>query len=82
MLEREAVMTDEVQAGRALVAHVGRMLFDRHLTDACGGNISLLLMMSIACHQRWPGHMRQWQLDAEDVLVVSKHGEILEGAGG
>ena len=82
MLEREAVLTDEVQAGRALVAHVGRMLFDRHLTDACGGNISLRVDDVYCMSPTLAGHMRQWQLDAEDVLVVSKHGEILEGAGG
>ena len=41
MMQMEAVLTDEVQAGRALVAHIGRILFDRHLTDSGGGNISL-----------------------------------------
>ena len=35
------ILTEEVHAGRALVARIGRFLFDRHLTDAGGGNISL-----------------------------------------
>ena len=41
MQSPNAVLTDEVQAGRELVAYIGRMLFERNLTDACGGNISL-----------------------------------------
>ncbi len=82
MLQLEAVLTDEVQAGRALVARIGRVLFDRHLTDAGGGNISLRVDDVYCMSPTLAGQMRQWQLDAEDVLVVSKRGEILEGDGG
>ena len=41
MPDAQTALTDEIQAGRALVARIGRFLFDRHLTDAGGGNISL-----------------------------------------
>ena len=82
MLERTMVLTDEVQAGRALVARIGRFLFDRHLTDAGGGNISLRVDDVYCMSPTLAGQMRQWQLDADDVLVVSKSGDILEGAGG
>ena len=82
MLGEKTVLTDEVEAGRALVAHIGRMLFDRHLTDACGGNISLRVGDVYCMSPTLAGHMRQWQLDADDILVVSERGEILEGDGG
>lgn len=82
MLQDKMVLTDEVQAGRALVANIGRMLFDRHLTDACGGNISLRVGDVFCMSPTLAGHMRQWQLDADDVLVVSAQGDILEGDGG
>ena len=75
-------LTDEAQAGRALVAHIGRVLFDRHLTDAGGGNISLRVGEVFCMSPTLAGHMRQWQLDADDVLVVNARGEILEGDGG
>ena len=78
----QAVLTDEVQAGRALVAYIGRMLFDRHLTDAGGGNISLRVGDIYCMSPTLAGHMRQWQLDAEDVLVVNQNSEILHGSGG
>ena len=82
MLHLTTALTDELQAGRALVAHIGRMLFDRHLTDAGGGNISLRVDDLFCMSPTLAGHMRQWQLEADDVLVVSERGEILEGDGG
>ena len=82
MLQGHKILTDEVQAGRALVAHIGRVLFGRHLTDAGGGNISLRVDDVYCMSPTLAGQMRQWQLDAEDVLVVSKQGDILEGDGG
>ena len=72
----------DIQAGRELVARIGRMLFDRHLTDAGGGNISLRVGEVFCMSPTLAGQMHQWQLDAEDVLVVSREGEILHGDGG
>ena len=82
MQNMESVLTDEVQAGRELVAYIGRMLFDRHLTDAGGGNISLRVGDVYCMSPTLAGHMRQWQLDADDVLVVNKNREIIAGGGG
>ena len=82
MIERAVALTEEVQAARALVARIGRVLFDRHLTDAGGGNISLRSGDVYCMSPTLAGQMKQWQLEAEDVLVVSRDGEILCGAGG
>lgn len=82
MLQMEAVLTDEVVAGRALVARIGRFLFDRHLTDAGGGNISLRVGEVFCMSPTLAGQSKQWQLTPEDVLVVSEGGEILCGDGG
>lgn len=77
----KSVITDEVQAGRELVAYIGRMLFDRHLTDACGGNISVRVGDVYCMSASLSGHMRQWQLNPDDVLVVNKNREIIAGEG-
>ena len=82
MLEAQAELTDEVVAGRALVARIGRFLFDRHLTDAGGGNISLRVGDVFCMSPTLAGQNKQWQLAPEDVLVVSERGEILQGDGG
>lgn len=81
MLEQAAVLTAEVQAGRELVAHIGRVLFDRHLTDAGGGNISLRVGGLFCMSPTLAGQNKQWQLAPEDVLVVDGQGVILEGDG-
>ena len=82
MLRTEAVLTDELAAGRALVARIGRFLFDRHLTDAGGGNISLRVGDVFCMSPTLAGQSKQWQLEPEDVLVVSPRGEIFCGDGG
>ena len=55
MLQIESVLTAEVQAGREQVARIGRFLFDRHLTDAGGGNISLRVGDVFCMSPTWPG---------------------------
>ena len=82
MLQVEAALTAEVQAGREQVARIGRFLFDRHLTDAGGGNISLRVGDVFCMSPTLAGQSKQWQLTPEDVLVVGGRGQILEGDGG
>lgn len=81
MQNLQSVLTDEVQAGRELIAYMGRLLFDRNLTDSGGGNISLRVGDVFCMSPTLAGHMRQWQLDADDILVVNKNREILVGEG-
>jgi len=82
MLQIESALTEAVQAGREQVARIGRFLFDRHLTDAGGGNISLRVGDDFCMSPTLAGQNKQWQLTQEDVLVVNGRGEILAGAGG
>ncbi len=82
MTQTEAALTDALQAGRALVARIGRILFDRHLTDAGGGNISLRVGDRFCMTPTLAGQQHQWQLEPEDVLVANQAGEILCGTGG
>ena len=77
----KSVLTEEVQAGRELVAYIGRMLFDRNLTDACGGNVSMRVGDLYCMSPSLAGHMRQWQLEPDDVLVVNNDREVLVGEG-
>lgn len=77
----KSVVTDEVQSGRELVAYIGRQLYDRNLTDACGGNISLRVGDVYCMSPTLAGHMKQWQLNPDDVLVVNKNREIIAGDG-
>ena len=75
-------LTADLQAGRALVARIGRILFDRHLTDAGGGNISLRVGEVFCMSPTLAGQNHQWQLAPEDVLVVDAQGHIRLGDGG
>ncbi len=81
-MRERAVLTEEVRAGRALVAHIGSVLFDRRLTDAGGGNISLRVGELFCMSPTLAGQNQQWQLAPEEVLVVDSGGAILAGSGG
>src|SRR5579871_2206596 len=66
---------------REKIARLGGMLFDRHLTDAAGGNMSSRVGDVICMSPSYSGSKRQWQLKPEDVLLVDLEGHILEGDG-
>src|SRR5512141_296393 len=56
-------------------------MFDRHLTDAAGGNISVRVGNRVCITARYSGSHRQWQLEPQDVLVTDLDGNILDGDG-
>jgi len=66
---------------RAKIARFGRLIFERHLTDVAGGNVSARVGDIICITPRFAGSKRQWQLRPEDVLVADKDANILEGSG-
>ena len=70
-----------VDETRSQITEFGRMLFDRHLTDAAGGNISVRVDDVVCITPRYSGQQRQWQLSPDEVLVVDLDGNILDGRG-
>jgi L-fuculose-phosphate aldolase len=66
---------------RAHIARIGRLLFERHLTDSAGGNVSVRVGDQVCITPRYSGQSRQWQLNPEDVLVVDLDGKLLDGDG-
>lgn len=74
-------MNDAITALRLKITEIGRMLFERSLTDASGGNISARLGDVICITPRYAGSKWQWRLRPEQVLLVDLHGNLLEGEG-
>lgn len=66
---------------RAHIARIGKMLWERHLTDSAGGNISVRVDDQVCITPRYSGQSRQWHLNPEDILVVDLEGNVLEGDG-
>jgi L-fuculose-phosphate aldolase len=71
----------QIAEARAHIAEIGALLFDRQLTDAAGGNISVRVGDLVCISPRYSGSKRQWQLKPEDVLVADMNRNILEGKG-
>jgi L-fuculose-phosphate aldolase len=72
---------DLISQTRNKIAETGRMIFERHLTDAAGGNISVRVGDSVCITPRYSGSKRHWQLQPDQVLVSDLLGNKLDGDG-
>lgn len=74
-------MSESIADLRAHIAEIGRLMYERHLTDAAGGNISARLGDVICVTPRYAGSKHQWRLRPEQVIVADLQGRKLEGEG-
>src|SRR5215216_833876 len=72
---------DLLSQTRNKIAETGRLVFERHLTDAAGGNISVRVGDSVCITPRYSGSKRHWQLQPNQVLVSDMFGNKLDGDG-
>ncbi len=78
----EFVKSDaQITAMREKITRFGALMFERRLTDAGGGNISVRVGDYILITPRYSGSKRQWQLRPDEVLVADRDANILDGAG-
>lgn len=66
---------------RKKIAETGKLVFERHLTDAAGGNISVRVDDTICITPRYSGSKRHWHLQPNEVLVSDSQGNKLQGDG-
>ena len=70
-----------ISQARKKIAETGKMVFERHLTDAAGGNISVRVGDLVCITPRYSGSKRHWHLEPNQVLVSDLSGNKLEGEG-
>lgn len=63
------------------LAHLGRLIYERHLTDSAGGNLSVRQGNLIYMSPRYAGSRKRWDLEPSDILVLDLEGHVLKGAG-
>ncbi|MEQ8676329.1 MAG: class II aldolase/adducin family protein [Aggregatilineales bacterium] len=81
MTVQENVNSDAILQTREHLAYIGRMMFERNLTDSAGGNISVRVGNLVVMSPSLAGQKRQWQINTEDVLVVDFERNVLVGDG-
>jgi len=74
-------MNDPVYDMRVKVAEIGKLLFERHLTDTAGGNISARVGDLVCITPRFAGSQHRWRLRPEQVMVSDLEGNCLDGEG-
>jgi ribose 5-phosphate isomerase B len=79
--KQEAAQEDLIAQTRIKIAETGRMVFERHLTDAAGGNISVRVGDRVCITPRYSGSKRHWHLQPNQVLVSDLAGNQLDGDG-
>ena len=55
---------------RKQIARIGKLMFDRRLTDSAGGNISVRAGEQVFATPRYSGSKNQWELSPEQILQV------------
>jgi ribose 5-phosphate isomerase B len=82
VLEQKNYADDDlISQTRRKIAETGRLVFERHLTDAAGGNISVRVGDQVCITPRFSGSKRHWQLQPNQVLVSDLSGNKVEGDG-
>jgi len=74
-------MTDTKQEMKELIVKYGQELFDRHLTDSAGGNLSVRIGDEVLMTPRYAGSLFHWKLRPEQVLTLDLEGNVLSGDG-
>jgi L-fuculose-phosphate aldolase len=78
----EAAQEELLSRTRIKIADTGRLVFERHLTDAAGGNLSVRAGDNLVCiTPRYSGSRRHWNLQPDQVLVSDMVGVKLDGDG-
>ena len=74
-------MYNEIQAMRMKICKMGKMMFDRHLTDLAGGNIGVRMGDLLLMTPRYAGTKFHWELNPEQILILDLAGNKLDGVG-
>ncbi len=74
-------MSENLLAVRTHIADLGRLLYQRGLTDTAGGNISARAGDKVCMTPKYAGGKSHWDLRPTQVLVLTPSGEKLEGEG-
>ena len=74
-------MEEDIAKLRQQIAEIGALMYERHLTDSAGGNISARAGDLVCITPRFSGSRFRWRLRPEQVLVVDANGKKLDGDG-
>ena len=64
---------------REHLARIARLVFERRLTDASGGNLSLRQEDRVYMTPARAGSKQQWQISADEVVVLDLEGTLVDG---
>jgi L-fuculose-phosphate aldolase len=75
------MIMDTIETTKQLIVKTGKLMFERHLTDFAGGNISVRIDDKIYMTPTLAGTMSYWDLRVEQILTLDLKGNVLAGEG-
>lgn len=66
---------------REKISELGKLMFDRKLSDTAGGNISVRVGEHVCITPRFAASKHQWNLRPDQVLVTEMDGTKIDGEG-
>ena len=61
------------------IVHIARLMYDRSLTDAAGGNVSARVGDHICLTPRYAGARYHWRLQPEQINILTREHEVVSG---
>ncbi len=74
-------MSIDIQEIKTQIVKAGKLMFERHLTDLAGGNISVRVEDKIYMTPTLAGTNFHWDLRPEQIVTLDLKGNILAGEG-
>lgn len=74
-------MSQSMKELKELIVTYGQELFDRNLTDAAGGNISVRVEDKVLITPRYAGNLFHWKLKPKQILTLDLEGNKIDGEG-
>ncbi|HNN13054.1 MAG TPA: class II aldolase/adducin family protein [Anaerolineales bacterium] len=74
-------MSNDILEMRKAIAEIGAVMYERFLTDAAGGNVSVRMGDVILMTPRYAGSKWHWNLKPENILILDLEANKIEGEG-
>lgn len=74
-------MSNIIQESREKIVRLGKLMFDRHLTDLAGGNLSIRVGDEVLMTPKYAGSKYQWDLRPEQIIRMDLKGNKIDGEG-
>ena len=72
------ILTEDKEP-RQRIAEIARLMYERHLSDSGGGNLSCRVGERIYITPRYLGELHRFRVNIDEIIVMQPNAEVIEG---